>query len=200
MTGFSKREGVLIGLAVGVAIVAGGYVYLVEPTLQRTREEATLIVAREEVLTKRRALVAQRQAYRAKLEDVSRTVAQESTRLLSGSTPPLAASELQKLVKELAGQAGVEVRSERILPVVEHGNLLEIPLEITVAGGIREIVSLLYHLEGTPKLLILKELKIRVISVGQPRDLLTTVTVSGFVPSPGPGQKAGERAPAPHKT
>jgi Tfp pilus assembly protein PilO len=193
MAALSKRERTVIGLAGGIAILLAGYVYVVEPTLERTREQAALIPAREEVLSKRRALIAQRAAYAAGREEVSRETERAAERLLPGATPPLAASELQKLVKELAGPSGVEVRSERILPPVERGGLLEIPLELTVAGGIREVLTLLYRLEGTTKILTLQELKVRVVSVGQPKELLTTLTVSGYVMPSGPSQKQGDK-------
>lgn len=193
MTTLSKRERTLVGLAIGVAIVIAGYLYLMEPTLARARERAALIPAREEILTKRRALIAQRAAYAARLEEVSRAVEQVSARFLPGATPPLAASELQKLVKALAAQSSVEIRSERILTPVERGRLLEIPVEITVSGGIRDILTLLYRLEGTEKILTLQELKVRVVSVGQPKELLTTLTVSGYILPSGPTQKQGEK-------
>jgi Tfp pilus assembly protein PilO len=196
MTLLSTRERTLVGGAVGIALVAAGYLYLVEPTLTRGGEQAALIPAREEVLKKRRALIAQRASHAARLDEVSRAVEQASARFLPGATPPLAASELQKLVKELAGATRVEVRSERILPPVERGSVLEIPLEITVAGGIREVLTLLYRLEGTTKILTLQELKVRVVSVGQPKELLTTLTVSGYIPPSGPTQKQGERPEA----
>lgn len=193
MTTLSRRERTFVGLAVGIAVLLAGYVYVMEPTLARTREQAALIPAREEVLSKRRALIAQRAAYVARLEEVSRAAEQAAERLLPGATPPLAASELQKLVKELAAQSSVEVRSERILPPVERGGLQEIPLELTVAGGIRDVLTLLYRLEGTTKILTLQELKVRVVSVGQPKELLTTLTVSGYILPSGPSQKQGER-------
>jgi hypothetical protein len=73
------------------------------------------------------------------------------------------------------------VRSERILTPVVRGELLEIPLEITVAGGIRELVAMLHALEEAPKLLTLQDIRIRVLNVSQPKELLTTITVSGFI-------------------
>ena len=193
MTTLSRRERTFVSLAVGIAILVVGYVYFVEPTLGRTREQAALIPAREEVLTKRRALIAQRPLYAARLEEVSRAAERAAERLLPGATPPLAASELQKLVKELAAQSSVEVRSERILPPVERGSVLEIPLELTVAGGIRDVLTLLYRLEGTTKILTLQDLKVRVVSVGQPKELLTTLVVSGYILPSAPTQKQGEK-------
>ncbi len=199
MTTLSGRERTFVGAAIGIGILVAAYVYVVEPTLARTREQAALIPAREEILAKRHALIAQRPAYAARLEEVSRAAERVAERLLPGATPPLAASELQKLVKELAAQSSVEVRSERILPPVERGSLLEVPLELTVAGGIRDVLTLLYHLEGTTKILTLQELKVRVVSVGQPKELLTTLVVSGYILPSGQTQKQGEKPEGPPK-
>jgi hypothetical protein len=62
-----------------------------------------------------------------------------------------------------------------------------------VAGGIRDLVTLLYRLEGTQKTLTLQDLKVRVVSVGQPKELLTTLVVSGYILPSAPTQKQGEK-------
>ena len=102
-------------------------------------------------------------------------------RFLTSATPAVAASELQKLVKDMAAEAKTEVRSERILPPAERGEILEIPVEIAVSCEIRQLVDLLAKLDSAPKLLPVQDLKIRVVNVSQPKDLLVTLTVSGFI-------------------
>ena len=101
----------------------------------------------------------------------------------------MAASELQKIVKDMAAQAKTEVRSERILPPADRGELLEIPVEIAVSCEIRQLVDLLARLDSAPKLLPVQDVKIRVVNLTQPKDLLVTLTVSGFV-LPNPQGKA----------
>jgi Tfp pilus assembly protein PilO len=188
----------MVGTALLVAALVGSYLYVVEPWWAEIKElEQNRIPAREQVLAKARARIAQRDAIQSRLDETSKAVEALATRLLPGATPPLAAAELQKLVKQLAAEASAEVRSERILKPVERGELLEIPVEITVSGGIREAVSLLYRLEGTATLLTVQDLKVRVPNVGQPRDLLTTLTVSGLILSSGPPQKAEKPAGSP---
>lgn len=194
MNRLSKREQFMVGTAVALAVLIGGYLYGVEPWwIELTDLAENRIPAREQVLVKARTRIAEREAIQRQLAEVSRAAEGLSERLLPGITPPLAASELQKLVKELAAETGVEIRSERILPPVERGELLEIPVEITVSGGIREVVNLLYRLEGTTKLLTLHDFKARVVSIGQPKDLLTSLTVSGFILSGAPTQKEGAK-------
>jgi len=189
----SPRERLLVAVAGLAAIVIGAYVYVVEPIRQRNAQEAELIPVREAKLERRRALIGQRVAVTAELAEADKRVAAESLRLLQGPTPPLAASELQKLIKDLASTVGVEVRSERVLPTVDRSGLVEVPIEITVAGGIRECVNLLSRIDQTPKLLTLQDFKMRVVSLGQPRDLLTTITVAGYLLGTPAPARTGDR-------
>lgn len=181
MVSINKRERRLIGLAVLAAIGLLGYFYVVEPIQEWRRSGSELIPAREALLERRRLTVAQRPALAAEIEQVNQRLEARAPRWLQGPTPPLAASELQTLVKDLALKAGAEVRSERILPLADRGGLQEVPIEITVASGLRETVRLLYDLEHTSKILTVQDVKVRVVAVGQPRDLLTTFTVSGYL-------------------
>ncbi len=189
MATISARERTLIGVAVGLAVLIAGWLFAVEPLRERNRELAELVPAREQVLAKRRDLIARAPAVKRELEEATQRVEQLKTRLLAAATPPVAASELVKIVKDAVQQAHLEVRSERILTPAARGELLEIPVEITVSGGIRDLVTLLYQLEDTRKILTLHDLKIRVLNVSQPKELLTTVTVSGFILPQPPASK-----------
>lgn len=199
MLAVSKRERRLIVAGVVVAAAVGGYLYVVEPLREHRRESEELAASREATLERRRILVAQRRALEEQLAEAATRLEEQDKRLLKGPTPPLAASELQKLVKDVATAANVEVRSERILPPVNRDGLQEVPLELTVAGGIRESVTLLHQIERSPKLLTMQDVKVRVVAVGQPRDLLTTLTVSGYLlPTPVPA-KPDDKPAAPAK-
>jgi hypothetical protein len=188
----TRRERSLIGLAIVVGVGLLGYFYGIEPLQDWKRAGTDLIPTREAVLERRRLLVAQRPTLVAEIEQVNARLEAIGPRWLKGPTPPLAASELQTLVKGLAEQAGAEVRSERILPLVDRGRIQEVPIEITVASGLREAVRLLYDLDHTTKILTVQDVKVRVVAVGQQRDLLTTFTVSGYLAPSGTTPAAGE--------
>ena len=181
MMTINKRERRLIGAALLVGLGLVVYFYGVEPLQEWRRSGAEMIPSREAQLERRRLVVAQRPALTAELEKLNQQLQTRAPRWLQGPTPPLAASELQTLVKDVALKAGVEVRSERILPLVDRSGLQEVPIEITVAGGLRETVRLLHDLEHTTKILTVQDVKVRVVAVGQPRDLLTTFNVSGYL-------------------
>ncbi len=177
----SRRERTIIGAGLAVAAVVGLWAIVIEPILAANRSAAEMVPAREQVLLKRRDLITRKAAITAELEAANARVATLSARLLTAATPAVAASELQKIVKDLAAQAKTEVRSERILPTAERGDLVEIPVEIAVSGEIRQLVDLLARLESAPKLLTLQDLRVRVVNVSQPKELLATLTLSGFI-------------------
>lgn len=186
----------MVGVGAAVALVIGGYLLLVEPILARSRAAETAVPAREAALERRRLLVGQRARLAEELAAVDARLAMEARRLLRGPTAPLAASELQKLVKDLLAAGSVEVRSERVLPASDRQGLQEVPIELTIVGSIRDTVTALSRLERTDRLLALKDFKIRVVAVGQPRELLTTLTVAGYLLPGATPAKAEARAAA----
>jgi len=181
MATLTLRERVIVGVGAVLALVLGGYLFLVEPLLTRARDAEAMVPVREATLERRRLLVSQRPRLAEDLAAVTERLETESARLLRGPTPPLAASELQKLVKELLPVGGVEVRSERVLPTADHQGLQEVGLELTLTGSLRDTVAALARLERTDRLLALKDVKIRVVAPGQARELLTTLTVAGYL-------------------
>jgi len=170
-----------VGLAIAVGVLLGGWTLVVDPILEHNRSAAELVPAREQVLVQRHELIARRAAITAELEATTTRFDKLSEGFLTSATPAVAASELQKIVKDMAAEAKTEVRSERILPPADRGELLEIPIEIAVSCEIRQLVDLLAKLESAPKLLPVQDLKIRVVNLTQPKDLLVTLTVSGFI-------------------
>jgi len=181
MAALSHRERSLIGLGIAAAAIVAAYLYGVEPLLTRQRVTAELTATREATLERRRLLIAQRDRLAAEKVVLATRLENGTARLLAGPTPPLAAAELQRIAKEAATVASVEVRSERVLPTVDLGGLLEVPIELTVAGTVRETATLFGHLDGAARLVTIKDVKIRLIAPGQPRDLTTTLTVSGYL-------------------
>jgi type II secretory pathway component PulM len=177
----SRRERTIVVVGVvGLALVLG-WLFVLEPLTERTRLTAELVPGRSQVLSRRLDLLARKDTIAKDLETTNADIEKTSERFLAEAAPAVAASELQKLTKDMAAQANTEIRSERILPPVERGEILEIPVEIAVSGEIRQLVDLLAKLEGAQKLLTVQDLRVRVVNVSQPKELLATLTVSGFI-------------------
>lgn len=177
----SRRERVFVGLGLIALVLVVGWMFVIDPLIESARVTSELVPSRSQVLARRLDLLARRDTLTRELQVTSAEIERASARFLTEAAPAVAASELQKLTKDMAAQAGTEIRSERILPPVERGELLEIPVEIAVSGEIRQLVDLLARLEAADKLLTVQDLRVRVVNVSQPRELLATLTVSGFI-------------------
>ena len=196
MSALRNRERRFLIVAGGIAAIILGYAYGVEPLVARYRQVQELITARQQMLTRQQRLLARRDRYQQEKVALEAEIAERRARLLPGDKPPLAASELQKLVKSVAQESGVEVRSERILPPGERGGYTEVPVEVTLSGPIRAVASLLYRLEAVPVLLAVTDAKLRVVSVGAPRELSVTLSLTGYIAS-GPSTGAPPNQPEP---
>jgi Tfp pilus assembly protein PilO len=192
MPALRSRERRLLVLASVVGIGVAGYLYVAEPLMERHGATRDLVIARRGLLTRQERLVARAAAYEAELEVLRAEIALRRGRLLEGDKAPVAASELQKLVKATAQEAGIEVRSERILASVDRGGYAEVPVEVTLSGPIRGLTTFRHRLEEAPILLALTDLKVRAPAMNAVRDLSATVALSGFIPAP-PGQSPPSR-------
>jgi len=181
MSHLSRRERIIVGAVVLLAWTLGGFFFVVQPMIERNQAVAAAVPKRERLLLERRETVASRDEILRDLEAKNADLDRVSSRFLTAATPAIAAAELQKIAKEMASAASTEIRSEQILSPVEHGELLEIPIQIAVSGEIRQLVDLLERLERAPKLLTVHDLKIRVVNISQPKELLATLAVSGFM-------------------
>ncbi|MGH7318320.1 MAG: type II secretion system protein GspM [Candidatus Rokuibacteriota bacterium] len=193
MAQLQRRERRLLIVAGVVVILVMGYWYVIEPLMERHQRVEALLESRKALLWRQDRLVARRERYAQDERALREEIERRRARLLPSDKPPLAASELQKLVKTTAQETGVEVRSERVLPTTERGGYAEVPVEVTLSGPIRSIVAFLYRLEAAPVLVSMQDVKLRVVSVGAPRELLATLALAGYIATSTEGGAGGGR-------
>jgi hypothetical protein len=87
--------------------------------------------------------------------------ADASVALLTGANDPVAAASLQQRIEELAGQAGVRVGSEEILPGQAEGDLRAIAVRLTLTAPFRSFVALLLTLSRSETPMVVDELLLR---------------------------------------
>jgi type II secretory pathway component PulM len=130
-----------------------------------------------------------------KLESAETQLKQIEAGLITGDTPPVAAAEIQRALKEMAGSLSIEIKSERALNPVEAGGYVGIPVEIGFIAPTSKLKSMLYRISASQSLFVVSEINVRVININKPMESYTTMVVSGFIKKPsGSGeQKAGDK-------
>jgi len=83
--------------------------------------------------------------------------------LLPGATPPLAAADLQTLLKQFSESAGLKIQSEKILPHVKKGSYLEIPVQIVANGDIRNLKDFLVAVDSSKLFIAVQDLSVRTV-------------------------------------
>jgi len=121
---------------------------------QWTRLQA--LVANEDRL--RRAVDEQRLAQRA-----------SGTRLVTGTSPALAASNLQVLIQRYADESSIQLDRVDIVsqPRPDSAGLLAIPAQVQGQGDVYGLVDVLYRLERGDKLLVVDEMVVNAGPEGQ---------------------------------
>jgi len=83
--------------------------------------------------------------------------------LLPGTTPPLAAADLQNLLKQFSDRAGLKIQSEKILPHVKRDSYLEIPVQIVANGEIRNLKDFLVAVDSSKIFIAVKDVGLRTV-------------------------------------
>ena len=95
----SRRERFIILGAAAVLVIAAGWLFVIEPIRERNAMTAELVPVREEVLSRRRDLVARKGAVATELSSAEERIEKLSGRFLTAAAPAVAASELQNIAK-----------------------------------------------------------------------------------------------------
>ncbi len=111
--------------------------------------------------------------------------------LLKGEKTPVAAAELQRILKEMASSLNIDVNLERELTPVDFNFYLGIPVEIGFTANTDKLSGMLYMLKQSPFLLKVTEMKIRVANVNNPVNVNATLQIMGFIEKPSAEKAAG---------
>ena len=149
-------------MAGGVAVSAAALsvVLLALPFARRwvTREAA--ITASGEQWVRLEALASGEAQLRRALDTLRLAQQSVATRLVTGTTPALAASNLQVLLQRYADESAVQLDRVDAVgePAADRSGLLAIPVRLQGRGDIYGLVDFLYRVQHGEKLLVIDEM------------------------------------------
>ena len=169
----------LLGLALSAMALVAAFPFVranwLDEEIDQSRSELAALrkaIAHEGALRKENIVLAARSKGASQL-------------LLQGETTGIAGANLQKLLGGLVSQHQGTASSIQILPPVEDGNLMRIPMSMSISVGIDGLRDIVHSLETRLPLIFIDDIAVRSPLYGADPHFLgpldVTLQVSGFV-------------------
>jgi len=171
-------------LAFGAAILLLGAIYRFYPDIRALVSVSDEMAVKIKQVGTYKGIVAQRQQIAKENAAAKRLMKQAEARLLPGATPALAAVEIQNRLNVIAAANKVTFDSMRVMKPEEDeaAGFIRLPVQFSMNASIVQLKDILYKIEASPKLLIVKEFD---ASLSRSRDqntlIRSTVTVEGVM-------------------
>ncbi|HNR13160.1 MAG TPA: type II secretion system protein GspM [Thermodesulfobacteriota bacterium] len=179
----SRRERIIVLTAVLIAVVFVLFQYIIDPFMESQSRIEEEIPTKRMQLEKYRQFVAGKAKAEQDLQRIENLAKRSSNKLLSGNTSPLAAANLQEILKTLSAKNMIKIRSEKVLDSKQYDYYVQIPVQIEFMSTITDLTNFLYDIETYQKILTIVDLNIRVANRRDPRDVHATIVVAGLMQS-----------------
>ena len=187
----SKRDKKILTIG-GVAVALFLFItYVISPFIESEQEIRDNTEQREVLLQKYEKIINQKSEVEKDLTKMKRNLTQIKGKLLKGSTPSLAAAEMQKMLEKISKSHNLELKSVKVKDAEKEGDFLVIPLELRLTTDLNRTRKFLADLENNQKYLIVPQLKISVKNQRDPKEVIVTIVVTGFFMEEGAANKKG---------
>jgi len=176
----SNRDKKILTVGVLAVVLIFVFNYVIVPFFQGELDIRERTQQKEMLLQKYEKIMSQRDEVEKKLNQLRGKQNQLNKTLLKGSTPSLAAAEMQKVLETISKKHGLELKSVKVKEEEERDEFLAIPLEVRLITDLDKTRKFLSDLEKNAKCLVIPKLKISVKNQRDPKEVIVTLVVTGF--------------------
>jgi len=178
-----ERKIIIIG---GIFLLLLGGIYRFWPALVSTFSVSDEIAVKQKHVEKYRKIVDRRDRVINENAAVKQQFRQMENRLLTGTTPSLAAVEIQNTLNKIAETGNVKFSTMRVMKSVESetADYVRVPVQFTMDSDITQLKDVIYQIESDPQLLVVTELNVRQTRSRDNRQIRSVITVEGVMKAP----------------
>lgn len=167
----------------GAVLLLAGLVYRFYPFdagLTGSRENLAL---KQRKIIKYSSVVQQKESVEKHIKNLNRIVAASSKQILKGSTPALAAVDIQNILNQIADRVEISISRIDIKKEtrIKGENIISIPVRFNIVSTTGQLKDMVYHIESSEKLLRIVDIKSNVLKKKYPEQIRSTITVEGFI-------------------
>ena len=195
----AREKKVLMG---GAAIVLAGILFYFGETLVPNQEVlAKQVEGQKKALLRQREMLKREDFFKTRVEQYQRRLKQDYALLLPGDNPSIAGAELQRILRSLADQNGVEIVRRDIQREQKLQNsLVKVAVRIETNCMPDQLVQFLTAVANYERFLTVDELAITSFRIAKRWEIRPSITVAGLIAvaeskpaeKPGGGPSAGE--------
>jgi translation initiation factor IF-1 len=178
----SKREKKYILICIVSVVLFCVIKFLILPFADKGREVRENIAGKEMTYKKYLAFIARKEDVEKVLADLKGKEKDFEAKLLKGDTPSLAASDLQKILEQVAVQVKNLIQSTKVMePETLKGGFFSIPIQVRLVSDLTRARKFIALIEEQFKYLTIPELKVSVMNKADPKEIFVTMVVRGFM-------------------
>jgi type II secretory pathway component PulM len=180
----TPRQRLYAWIGGGVVLLLLAYAVIISPLVSLKNAWALELAQKQRKLQHYQDLRAAKAKVAQTHKTIKSTIGQIDSQMLTGDNAAVAAADLQEILKSLAGAHGAQITSTKAMQVHETGPYLEVPVQVQLSGGLRQIMSIIYQLEHHQKLLYVSELEInspRLVRMKEALPLRVDLVVVGLI-------------------
>ncbi len=136
---------------------------------------------KKRVLLQYRETIGREKDYKTRVEQYNQRLTQNMSRLLPFDNPTIAAAELQKVLKDIADQNGVEIIRKDIQKEQRMQDLVKVAVRIETNCVPDQLVQFLAAVENYDKFLSVDELVINSFRIQKKYEIRPSLVVSGYI-------------------
>lgn len=164
-------------ILLGLVIYQYGYLRVRAETASVKEEQAIKTKTLERYIT----LISEKPQLEKKLASLKEVRKTDDSKLITGQTPPLAAAQLQEIVKSITTSRGGTKSSERVGKSEDLGKFKVINVSTdTIMPDIRAVSDIIYSIETKTPYLIIKEINLRQRDRNH-REIIVFMNVSALI-------------------
>jgi hypothetical protein len=168
---------------IGITLLVMGAAYRFYPSVSDFFYSSGDIEFKKTNIEKYLRAVSGRKEIEKKKNLLSRQLGRLEEKLLTSSTPSLAAVEIQGMINTIAQANNVKVQTMQVLEAKDAGELgyVVIPVKFSIDSNILQLKEIVYKIESPDKLLVIKELNVDTNTRGDSGKIKATLTVEGIM-------------------
>jgi Tfp pilus assembly protein PilO len=155
--------------------------FILFPAVDKFSSQKEELAFKEATVAKYTRIIGKQDELQKKLRLLKKDDLKISNSLLKGETPSLSAADIQKTVDRIATSSNIEIQSVKIMESGKQGDLVTVPIQVRFTTDLSRMKNFIYSIETGQKLLTIPNLKISVRNRREPREVIVTAVVCGFM-------------------